>query len=90
MQVSDRQIITVKRPIPDNQLLTEHLRLSLSLGTQSIFQSVHFWINDALMAVLFLTAGRTIRRELHEGTLARSQKVIPTIHYLLGAWSHRH
>ncbi|MNZ61304.1 Na(+)/H(+) antiporter NhaA [compost metagenome] len=47
-----------------------HLRLSFGLGDFVISNSLHFWINDALMTVFFLVVGMEIRREIHEGALA--------------------
>ncbi|MBS7552212.1 Na+/H+ antiporter NhaA [Ancylobacter dichloromethanicus] len=47
-----------------------HAPLSLGLGPFVISQSLHFWINDALMTVFFLVVGMEIRREIHEGSLA--------------------
>ncbi len=47
-----------------------HLPLSLSIGSFSISESLHFWINDALMTIFFLVVGMEIRKEMHDGTLA--------------------
>jgi Na+:H+ antiporter, NhaA family len=54
--------------------------VSLELGAFAFSRSLHFWINDALMTVFFLVAGMEIRREIHEGTLSRSdQAVMPAV-----------
>lgn len=47
-----------------------HLPVSIGLGSYVLSQSLHFWINDALMTVFFLVVGMEIRREIHEGALS--------------------
>jgi NhaA family Na+:H+ antiporter len=47
-----------------------HLPLSIGIGGWTYSQSLHFWINDALMTVFFLVVGMEIRREIHEGALS--------------------
>ncbi len=47
-----------------------HMPLSFGIGDFVVSNSLHFWINDALMTVFFLVVGMEIRREIHEGALA--------------------
>ncbi|MDX3907299.1 MAG: Na+/H+ antiporter NhaA [Pigmentiphaga sp.] len=47
-----------------------HAPLTFGIGDYVVSQSLHFWINDALMTVFFLVVGMEIRREIHEGALA--------------------
>jgi NhaA family Na+:H+ antiporter len=47
-----------------------HTPLSFGIGNFVVSNSLHFWINDALMTVFFLVVGMEIRREIHEGALA--------------------
>lgn len=47
-----------------------HAPLSFGLGPWQVSQSLHFWINDALMTVFFLVVGMEIRREIHDGALS--------------------
>ncbi|WP_257385736.1 Na+/H+ antiporter NhaA [Tahibacter caeni] len=47
-----------------------HTPLSIGIGSHVFSQSLHFWINDALMTVFFLVVGMEIRREMHEGALS--------------------
>lgn len=55
-----------------------HLPFSIGLGTFVYAQSLHFWVNDALMTVFFLVVGMEIRREIHEGALSKlDQAILP-------------
>jgi Na+:H+ antiporter, NhaA family len=47
-----------------------HAVLPLSAFGFDLSRSVHFWINEILMTVFFLTVGMEIRREIHDGALA--------------------
>jgi len=47
-----------------------HLPVTIGAGSFVFSQSLHFWINDALMTVFFLVVGMEIRREIHEGALS--------------------
>ncbi|MCD0503360.1 Na+/H+ antiporter NhaA [Bordetella petrii] len=47
-----------------------HTPLSFGVGSHVFSQSLHFWINDALMTIFFLVVGMEIRREIHEGALS--------------------
>lgn len=48
--------------------------IGFQLGDFSISNSLHFWVNDALMTVFFLVVGMEIRREIHEGALSSFRK----------------
>lgn len=55
-----------------------HMPLTFGLGDYVVSQSLHFWINDALMTVFFLVVGMEIRREIHDGALASpAQAALP-------------
>ena len=57
-----------------------HQPISIGVGEFLFSRSLHFWINDGLMTVFFLVIGMEIRREIHEGALARfDQAVLPAV-----------
>lgn len=57
-----------------------NLPLTVGVGDYVFSRSLHFWVNDALIAVFFLVVGMEIRREVHEGALSRlDQAVLPLV-----------
>ncbi|MDB6061590.1 MAG: Na+/H+ antiporter NhaA [Verrucomicrobiaceae bacterium] len=63
-------LIWANSPVADSYHHLWHTPLSIGVGSFIYSQSLHFWINDALMTVFFLVVGMEIRREIHEGALS--------------------
>lgn len=47
-----------------------HTPISLGFGSFTFSQSLHFWINEALMTLFFLIVGMEVRNEIHSGSLS--------------------
>lgn len=58
--------------------------VSFGVGPWVASQSLHFWINDGLMAIFFLVVGMEIRREIHEGALSDMRQAALPIGAALG------
>lgn len=67
-------LIWANSPLAHSYHALWHTPLSIGLGSHVFSQSLHFWINDALMTVFFLVVGMEIRREIHEGALRDLQQ----------------
>ena len=73
-------LIWANSPYAESYHALWHLEFSIGLGKFGLSESLHFWINDALMTVFFLVVGMEIRRELHEGALSSfDQAVLPVV-----------
>ncbi len=61
-----------------------HTPITISFGDHVFSHSVHFWINDILMAIFFFVVGLEIRRELHEGELSDMKRAMLPVAAALG------
>jgi len=61
-----------------------HTPLGFTLGSFTISESLHTWINDGLMAIFFFIVGLEIKRELFGGELSSPRKAILPISAAFG------
>ncbi len=61
-----------------------HTPFSVGLGSFELKRELHFWVNDALMAVFFFVVGLEIKRELLAGELASPRQAALPILAALG------
>ena len=62
-------LLWANSPLADSYHALWHAPVSFGVGSFVFSQTLHFWINDALMTIFFLVVGMEIRREIHEGAL---------------------
>lgn len=73
-------ILWANSPLAENYHDLWATPLTLGVGEWVFSQSLHFWVNDALMTVFFLIVGMEVRRELHSGVLVDlRQATLPVV-----------
>ena len=77
-------LVWVNSPWAESYSALWHAKLVLSLAGQTLDHDLHFWVNDALMAVFFLVVGLEIKRELLVGELASPRQAALPIVAALG------
>lgn len=78
-------LIWANSPLAHSYHALWHLPLFLGIGSFTISETLHFWINDGLMTVFFLVVGMEVRREIHEGALSDlRQATVPVVAALGG------
>ncbi|MEZ5399335.1 MAG: Na+/H+ antiporter NhaA [Bryobacteraceae bacterium] len=61
-----------------------HTKITIGAGDATLSRELHFWVNDALMAVFFFLVGLEIKRELLAGDLASPRRAALPIAAALG------
>lgn len=63
-------LIWANSPWADSYDALWHTPFRIGIGDWTMEKSLHFWINDLLMAVFFLVVGLEIKREIVDGALS--------------------
>jgi len=63
-------LIWANSPAAESYIALWHTNFTVAIGTLALERELHFWVNDALMAVFFFVVGLEIKRELIAGELA--------------------
>ena len=61
-----------------------HTEVTIGLGSARFSESLHFWINDGMMAVFFFLVGLEIKRQTLIGELASFKRVVLPIAAAIG------
>jgi NhaA family Na+:H+ antiporter len=69
-------MVAVNSPLASSFQAIWDTQLSVGLGAMSVAKTVHFWINDGLMAIFFFVVGLEIKREILVGDLASPRQAL--------------
>lgn len=61
-----------------------HLKIGLSFGDFALKEDLHFWVNDALMAIFFFVVGLELKREFTTGELRSPKRAMLPIVAAIG------
>ncbi len=77
-------LILANSPLADAYLHFFHTKIDFNVGSWTLSNSIHHWINDALMAFFFFIVGLEIKREILVGELSNVKVAILPILCALG------
>jgi NhaA family Na+:H+ antiporter len=70
-------LVWANSPFAASYELLWNTPLALRIGQFGLTESLHFWINDGLMAIFFLVVGLEIKREVLIGELTTLRMLPP-------------
>jgi Na+:H+ antiporter, NhaA family len=77
-------LISANSPLAHYYTSFWHTPFAVGLGSFNLSKELHFWVNDALMAVFFFVVGLEIKREMLAGELASPRQAALPILAALG------
>ncbi|MEO8217726.1 MAG: Na+/H+ antiporter NhaA [Acidobacteriota bacterium] len=77
-------LVWANSPWADSYAALWHTQFSVGLSSFGLSKDLHFWVNDALMAIFFFVVGLEIKRELLVGELASPRQAALPIVAALG------